>query len=278
MRRRFPSSIVMRCHATATSTRLAVLVRSDVSDDDVAACYTDSALRLASCGVQCSQSMRAVVRAVFLLLVSFVGTTVTIVLRTPCGVQPLSVSRVTSEKCDFEIQRNLKSTWPWAFYYTQTSGNSAALSAQQKRPKRFRAQSTTDSSLLLASAFSPSLQSTCCAGRWARSVRECESKLCIWRKAGPEEDAGAWTQNMSIELEELLPRGAILETSPYVAGFADGISVIFLQAGHILFTVDLKNYKVKNVCKGKGIYTAIPYTRASTPLVQVYLDYNIQND
>jgi antitoxin component YwqK of YwqJK toxin-antitoxin module len=83
---------------------------------------------------------------------------------------------------------------------------------------------------------------------------------------------------MSIELEELLPRGAILETSPYVAGFADGISVIFLQAGHILFTVDLKNYKVKNVCKGKGIYTAIPYTRASTPLVQVYLDYNIQND
>lgn len=190
MRRRFPSSIVMRCHATATSTRLAVLVRSDVSDDDVAACYTDSALRLASCGVQCSQSMRAVVRAVFLLLVSFVGTTVTIVLRTPCGVQPLSVSRVTSEKCDFEIQRNLKSrsTWPWAFYYTQTSGNSAALSAQQKRPKRFRAQSTTDSSLLLASAFSPSLQSTCCAGRWA----SISLRTWMWIQALHLEEGWSW--------------------------------------------------------------------------------------
>ncbi|CAL5025740.1 unnamed protein product [Urochloa decumbens] len=90
-----------------------------------------------------------------------------------------------------------------------------------------------------------------------------ESKLCIWRKTGPEEYAG-WTQNMVIELETQLPRDAVL-ASRNVVGFADGISVIFLRAGRGLFTIDLKTHQVKKVCNGKDIYSAIPYMSFYTP-------------
>ncbi|CAL5091996.1 unnamed protein product [Urochloa decumbens] len=90
------------------------------------------------------------------------------------------------------------------------------------------------------------------------------SKLCIWRKAGPEVDAG-WTQNRVIVLETLLrPNNAIL-TSSAVVGCTDGSGVIFLRAGLVLFTVDLKTYKVKKVCEGKNIYSVIPYMRFYTP-------------
>ncbi|WVZ68549.1 hypothetical protein U9M48_017478 [Paspalum notatum var. saurae] len=77
-----------------------------------------------------------------------------------------------------------------------------------------------------------------------------ESKLCLWRKAGPEVDAG-WTQDRVIELEPLLPGDAFL-TSPDVVGCADGIGVIFLGARLVLFTIDLKTYEVKKVCKGRN--------------------------
>uniref|UniRef100_K3YCG5 F-box domain-containing protein n=1 Tax=Setaria italica TaxID=4555 RepID=K3YCG5_SETIT len=90
-----------------------------------------------------------------------------------------------------------------------------------------------------------------------------EYKLCIWRKAGREDDAG-WTQNMVIELESLLPRDAIL-ASPNVVGFADGIGVIFLSACCALFTIDLNTYKAKKVFKGKSIYVAIVYINFYTP-------------
>ncbi|CAL5069652.1 unnamed protein product [Urochloa decumbens] len=90
-----------------------------------------------------------------------------------------------------------------------------------------------------------------------------ESKLCIWRKTGHEEDAG-WTQDMVIELETKLPRRAIL-ASPNVVGFADGTGVIFLRAGYVLFTIDLKTYQAKKVFNGKDIYSAILYMSFYTP-------------
>lgn len=82
-----------------------------------------------------------------------------------------------------------------------------------------------------------------------------ESKLCLWNKsAGPEADAG-WTENTIIELDTLLPSDAFL-TSPDVVGFADGIDVIFLRAGSVLYTIDTKTYEVKKVCEGKRIDSA----------------------
>ncbi|XP_039793241.1 uncharacterized protein LOC120659237 [Panicum virgatum] len=84
-----------------------------------------------------------------------------------------------------------------------------------------------------------------------------ESKLCMWKKAGPEVDAG-WTENRVIELEALLPSYAFL-TPPDVVGFADGIDVIFLMADSVLYTIDTKTYEVKKVFEGKRINCVIPY-------------------
>jgi len=108
------------------------------------------------------------------------------------------------------------------------------------------------------------------------TLQEC--KLCLWRKAGPEVDAG-WTQYRAIELETLLPADAFF-TWANVVGFADGADVVFLRAGLMLLTIDLKTYEVKKVCSGKNIYTAIPYMSFCTPgtiLLGVWF-CNIQNE
>ncbi|KAJ1285749.1 hypothetical protein BS78_03G300800 [Paspalum vaginatum] len=93
-----------------------------------------------------------------------------------------------------------------------------------------------------------------------------ESKLCLWRQAGPEVDA-RWTQDRVIELEPLLPDDAFL-TSPDVVGCADGIGVIFIRAGRVLFTIDLKTYEVKKVCKGRNIFYVVPYMTFYTPALR----------
>jgi hypothetical protein len=89
-----------------------------------------------------------------------------------------------------------------------------------------------------------------------------ESKLCIWRKDGPEVDGG-WTQDRVVELENLFPND-VLGTFSNVVGFADGTDVIFLRAGYMLYTIDLKTYEMKKVCN-KNIYSAIPYMSFCTP-------------
>ncbi|CAL5077713.1 unnamed protein product [Urochloa decumbens] len=93
-----------------------------------------------------------------------------------------------------------------------------------------------------------------------------DSKLWIWRKAGPEVDAG-WTRDRSIELESLLPADVKL-ISCIVVGFAHGIDLIFLRAGFMLFTIDLKTYKVEKVCKDKSIHSVVPYISFCTPALE----------
>ncbi|RLN32865.1 uncharacterized protein C2845_PM03G18300 [Panicum miliaceum] len=90
-----------------------------------------------------------------------------------------------------------------------------------------------------------------------------ESKLCLWKKTGPEVDAG-WTEDRVIELETLLPSDAFL-TSPDVVGFADGIDVIFLRAGSVLYTIDTKTDKVKKVYEGERFNSVIPYMSFFAP-------------
>ena len=85
--------------------------------------------------------------------------------------------------------------------------------------------------------------------------------------------------NRAIELETLLPADAFF-TWANVVGFADGADVVFLRAGLMLLTIDLKTYEVKKVCSGKNIYTAIPYMSFCTPgtiLLGVWF-CNIQNE
>lgn len=89
------------------------------------------------------------------------------------------------------------------------------------------------------------------------------SKLCMWKKAGPKEDAG-WTQQRAIELDTLLPSKAI-SISPFVVGCTDGGGVIFLVSGPALYRIDLKTSKATKVCMGRNIYSVVPYMSFYTP-------------
>ncbi|WVZ85223.1 hypothetical protein U9M48_032171 [Paspalum notatum var. saurae] len=73
-------------------------------------------------------------------------------------------------------------------------------------------------------------------------------RLCLWsREAGPDKDA-RWVQSRTIDLKALLPKEA-LSTFLHVAGFAYGISVIFVRTDVGIFTIDLKSCQAKKVYK-----------------------------
>ncbi|CAL5077710.1 unnamed protein product [Urochloa decumbens] len=90
------------------------------------------------------------------------------------------------------------------------------------------------------------------------------SKIYVWsRKVGPQVDA-EWTQSKIVDLETLLPIDAVW-TLPDVVGFAEGIDVIFVRANNVLFTIDLKTYKVKKVCNDRVMCGVVPYMSFYTP-------------
>ncbi|CAN6196731.1 unnamed protein product [Urochloa humidicola] len=85
-----------------------------------------------------------------------------------------------------------------------------------------------------------------------------KSKLCLWsREVGSDEDGG-WVQRRVIDLKVLLPIRFRL-TSPVVAGFANGIGVIFVQMSGALFMIDLKSSRVKKLCKVNAGSSIFPY-------------------
>ncbi|CAL5092000.1 unnamed protein product [Urochloa decumbens] len=97
------------------------------------------------------------------------------------------------------------------------------------------------------------------------------NKIYVWLRNndGREEDVG-WRQDSVIELETLLHSYAIL-TLPYVVGFAEGISAIFVKASNVLFTIDVKTCKVEKVYKGRGIRAVVPYMSFYTPGLSIQL-------
>ncbi|TVU40530.1 hypothetical protein EJB05_13997, partial [Eragrostis curvula] len=95
-----------------------------------------------------------------------------------------------------------------------------------------------------------------------------DSKLYMWSREVIPEVNGGWVQSRIIELKKLLPEDALL-SSPDAIGFADGIGVIFLKgANDVVFTIDLKTYKVKKVCEGHNIYSIVPYMSFYTPALR----------
>ncbi|CAN6209182.1 unnamed protein product [Urochloa humidicola] len=85
-----------------------------------------------------------------------------------------------------------------------------------------------------------------------------KSKLCLWsREIGSDKDGG-WAQRRVIDLKMLLPIRS-LSTSPVVAGFANGIGVIFVQTCGGLFMIDLQSSGVKKVRKVIAGSSIFPY-------------------
>ncbi|OEL18413.1 hypothetical protein BAE44_0020571, partial [Dichanthelium oligosanthes] len=91
-------------------------------------------------------------------------------------------------------------------------------------------------------------------------------RLYLWSmEAGPDGDGNVeWAQSRVIELETLLPDHA-LSDSLDVAGFADGVAVIFVRTDDGIFTIDLKSYRVTKVCSDGWYYGNVPYMSFCTP-------------
>jgi hypothetical protein len=90
-----------------------------------------------------------------------------------------------------------------------------------------------------------------------------DSKLSMWlRKDAPEVDAG-WTKSRVIDLKTLLPLDGVF-TSPHVFGFADGPGIVFMIVGSVLYTIELKTYKVE-LYQDTGIGYGVLYMSFYTP-------------
>ncbi|RCV09214.1 hypothetical protein SETIT_2G009400v2 [Setaria italica] len=94
------------------------------------------------------------------------------------------------------------------------------------------------------------------------------SAIYLWsREACPGGDA-RWAQTRVIELDTLLPAGA-LSTFSDVVGFVDAIGLIFVRTGDGLFTIDLKSSQVTKVSKDTGFSGIFPYMNFHTPALGV---------
>ncbi|XP_044982743.1 uncharacterized protein LOC123449552 isoform X2 [Hordeum vulgare subsp. vulgare] len=70
-----------------------------------------------------------------------------------------------------------------------------------------------------------------------------EPKLYLWSMEVSLNGAVTWAQRRAIELEPLLPSGALFDVS--VVGFAEGVGVIFLSTKAGLYTIELSSGRCK---------------------------------
>ncbi|CAL5091800.1 unnamed protein product [Urochloa decumbens] len=93
------------------------------------------------------------------------------------------------------------------------------------------------------------------------------TKVYLWlREANPEGDA-RWARTTVIELETLLPAGALMD-GVRVVGFVDGVSLMFVQTSNELFAIDLKSQQARKMCERHSWYTVIPYESFYTPALR----------
>ncbi|KAL6647182.1 hypothetical protein ACP70R_014619 [Stipagrostis hirtigluma subsp. patula] len=92
-------------------------------------------------------------------------------------------------------------------------------------------------------------------------------RLHLWsREVGPNGDA-SWAQSRVVELDAIV-FGDALSTEPRLAGFADGIKLVFIWTTAGYFIVDLKSDHIKKLGDGYGFGGIIPYTAFCTPALR----------
>lgn len=90
------------------------------------------------------------------------------------------------------------------------------------------------------------------------------STLCNWSmKAGYGLDAGAWIKTRVIQLNTLL-HVDLYKNSHNLAGFVDGMGIIFFEAKGELLKIDLKTNQVTKVFDASGV-TVVPYMSFHSP-------------
>jgi len=90
-----------------------------------------------------------------------------------------------------------------------------------------------------------------------------DSKLYMWSRKDTHEVDAIWERRVMIELNAVLPVGVVLTTAK-VIGSAEGLGTIFVRVADVVYTVDLKTYKVKKVYEGT-IDLVFPYASFCTP-------------
>ncbi|CAL5077727.1 unnamed protein product [Urochloa decumbens] len=91
-----------------------------------------------------------------------------------------------------------------------------------------------------------------------------ESRLCLWSR--DFKDLG-WMLSRVIELDNRIPFNASLAKYTYLAGFAEGVSTMFVSVGDGVFAIDLKSSKVMKVYEGP-ITCVVPYMSFCTPALR----------
>ncbi|XP_044985852.1 uncharacterized protein LOC123453148 isoform X2 [Hordeum vulgare subsp. vulgare] len=91
------------------------------------------------------------------------------------------------------------------------------------------------------------------------------SQLMLWSREESDEE---WVLSRVIDLEILLPAGALMdaEHEVVVLGFAEGVNVIFVNTIAGLYTIDLQSVQVKKVCDNRGFCNLIPVVSFYTPV------------
>jgi hypothetical protein len=92
------------------------------------------------------------------------------------------------------------------------------------------------------------------------------SNLYLWSRKVKSEGDAEWVQLKAIKLETIIPV-VNSDDKPFVAGFAEGVDVIFISSDVGLFAMDLKSGKVKKVAES-GVYFSVlllPYMSFYTP-------------
>ncbi|CAL5079609.1 unnamed protein product [Urochloa decumbens] len=98
-----------------------------------------------------------------------------------------------------------------------------------------------------------------------RVARSKGAQLTLWSmETSPSGDDVGWVIIRVIELDKLLHVSASSMSSNLV-GFAAGTSVLFVDTGDELFTLDVESDQVKMVLKGKSGISVVPYMTFCIP-------------
>ncbi|TVU40916.1 hypothetical protein EJB05_14401, partial [Eragrostis curvula] len=90
--------------------------------------------------------------------------------------------------------------------------------------------------------------------------------LYLWSRKVDEEGVAEWVQCRVIDLDAVIPVNCLSKVA-CVAGFAEGVDVIFVSTEVGLFMIQLKSGRAVKVGEAGGYYSILPYMSFYTPVV-----------
>ncbi|KXG34281.1 uncharacterized protein LOC110432335 isoform X2 [Sorghum bicolor] len=95
-----------------------------------------------------------------------------------------------------------------------------------------------------------------------------KSAIYLWAREARSGSDGDWVHTRAVELDTLLPAGAI-SAFPDVVSFVEGVGVVIVRTGDGLFTIDLKSLQITKVFNDTAFSGIFPYMSFYTPALEV---------